>query len=142
MGYTDPDYKRKWRAENRERLRQQQRAYYAQPAIREREHRRKASAEYRAKNREQALRRKYKLTVIQREAMSVEQGGVCAICHRPESMMVKGEVSPLAVDHNHRTGKVRGLLCVACNQGLGRFQDNIDRLLSAAAYLRRTDGAT
>jgi hypothetical protein len=41
----------------------------------------------------------------------------------------------LAIDHCHKTGKIRGLLCKNCNQGLGQFKDNIDLLLSAAKYL-------
>jgi hypothetical protein len=53
----------------------------------------------------------------------------CAICKRPR--MVKR----LAQDHCHTSGKTRGLLCDACNTGLGMFEDDIARLAAAIAYL-------
>ena len=52
-----------------------------------------------------------------------KQGGVCAICKKACSSGRK-----LAVDHNHHTGAVRGLLCVKCNNGLGNFGDSLDLL--------------
>lgn len=65
------------------------------------------------------------------ERMVVSQGGVCAICRTlPNSM-------GLAIDHNHKTGKVRGLLCGRCNPGIGMFQDNIELLKSAIEYLEK-----
>lgn len=59
-----------------------------------------------------------------------EQGNRCAICHL-------GVATPwdLAIDHNHVTGKVRGLLCIRCNQGIGMLKDNPEYLRNAAAYL-------
>jgi hypothetical protein len=58
-----------------------------------------------------------------------EQGGVCAICKLPP-----GE-KQLAVDHDHETGEIRGLLCNDCNLGLGFFRDDPDLLRHAGAYL-------
>lgn len=69
--------------------------------------------------------RKYGLTQEEIELLSLEQGHVCAIC------LDTWEV----VDHDHKTGEVRALLCSACNTALGLFGDDIDRILSAAAYL-------
>ncbi|WP_159083913.1 endonuclease VII domain-containing protein [Nocardioides terrigena] len=68
-------------------------------------------------------------------AMHDEQGGVCAICHEPEGMTYKGKPKALCVDHDHETGKVRGLLCAACNFALGKFRDNPALLRAAADYL-------
>ena len=58
-----------------------------------------------------------------------EQGGLCAIC---ESVFEKS----LAVDHNHKTGEIRGLLCEHCNFGIGKFRDNPKTMESAVRYLR------
>jgi hypothetical protein len=57
------------------------------------------------------------------------QGGVCGICLNPDP---KGL---LCVDHNHATGKTRGLLCHKCNRGLGCFEDDVNLLLQAVNYL-------
>lgn len=61
------------------------------------------------------------------------QKGCCAICG-------KYEVGNLSVDHNHSTGKVRGLLCQECNRGLGSFKDKPALLRKAAEYLESNDG--
>jgi Recombination endonuclease VII len=68
--------------------------------------------------------------------MLVAQGGVCAICDRPERMIRFGKVQALSVDHDHKTGDLRSLLCHACNKALGAFGDDPARLERAAAYLR------
>lgn len=70
-------------------------------------------------------------------AMFDQQGGVCAICRQPETMTYRGNVKTLCVDHDHETGRVRGLLCAACNFVLGKFQDDPARLRTAAEYLER-----
>ena len=67
--------------------------------------------------------------------MLTAQEGMCAICRQPERSVFKGVVRRLAVDHSHTTGKVRGLLCLRCNTGLGRFLDNPVLLRDAADYL-------
>lgn len=74
--------------------------------------------------------RKYGLSIEQYEAMYKAQNGVCAICGR---LNVAGR--RLAVDHDHKTGQVRGLLCSGCNTGLGKFQDRIEILKAMIAYL-------
>ena len=67
------------------------------------------------------------------------QNGVCAICGRPETAVDKknGRTRRLAIDHDHATGKVRGLLCTKCNAVLGYAQDSFNVLLSSIQYLRR-----
>ena len=81
---------------------------------------------------------KHGLTLDQFARMWEEQDGRCAICLRPaEECRVRWQdtSSPLHVDHCHNTGKIRGLLCVECNQGLGRFRDSPAALRCAATYL-------
>jgi hypothetical protein len=70
------------------------------------------------------------------EKLFTEQKGLCKICRKPETKKNQwGNVS-LSVDHDHDTGKVRGLLCNRCNLGLGYFQDDTEALTSAVSYLR------
>lgn len=74
------------------------------------------------------LRKKYGITRAQYIAMNQAQGGLCAICGSECS-------TRLAVDHDHQTGVVRGLLCRRCNIGIGFFRDRPDLALAAARYL-------
>lgn len=72
------------------------------------------------------------------DAMLAAQGGVCAICGRAEMRVSKhGTPFTLPVDHDHATGKVRGLLCSNCNAALGLVGDSIDTLRGMIAYLER-----
>lgn len=89
------------------------------------------------------LRRHYGITLKQYMVIFEAQNGLCAICHGPETRVFKktGEVMMLAVDHCHKTGKNRQLLCSHCNHGLGNFKDNIERLRDAIAYLERHGSA-
>jgi hypothetical protein len=75
------------------------------------------------------LKRKYGLTVDAFYSMIVEQKGRCLICN--EIMLGRN----LCVDHNHVTGKIRGLLCNHCNRMLGCAKDNSDILRRGAQYL-------
>jgi hypothetical protein len=72
------------------------------------------------------------------------QGGVCATCRRPETARDNryGKRRRLSVDHNHQTGKVRGLLCTRCNHAIGLALERRDILLAMVAYLDRSTGAT
>jgi Recombination endonuclease VII len=82
------------------------------------------------------LRREYRLTDEEYGALHVEQDGRCAICREPETKLHHtGSLCRLVVDHDHETGEVRGLLCSACNVGLGSFKDSPSRLSGAIAYL-------
>ena len=63
-----------------------------------------------------------------------EQGYKCAICGHPH---IEEKGSRLHVDHNHATGKIRGLLCKHCNLGLGHFKDNRFLLNLAYTYLEK-----
>lgn len=98
---------------------------------------------YNKENREQnprewkdaELRNKFGISLHEYGKMLVAQGGVCAICKNEESDTRNGTVKALAVDHDHKTGKVRALLCAACNTGLGKFMDDSVLLRAAAEYL-------
>lgn len=72
------------------------------------------------------------LTQPQFDAMVRKQKGLCAICRKPPTKR------RLSVDHCHKTGRVRGLLCNHCNLGIGYFRDCPKNARSAARYLRRS----
>lgn len=74
----------------------------------------------------------YGITESDYLAMLEAQGGTCAICHQAERIPGRS----LAIDHDHETGRVRGLLCASCNRGIGMLGDDVDRLASAIEYLR------
>ncbi|MEU8154311.1 endonuclease VII domain-containing protein [Micromonospora sp. NPDC048986] len=80
-------------------------------------------------NREYHLRRRYGVGEKEFQELLAEQGGVCAI---------RGGADPQHLDHDHRTGWVRGILCFNCNGGLGQFRDSPMRLARAITYLRGT----
>lgn len=87
-----------------------------------------------SKYREPELRKKYGISLADYEAMLQSQDGGCAICHVPEKEAHKAS-EYLCVDHDHATGKVRGLLCSDCNRGLGCFRDTPALLTESAKYL-------
>lgn len=93
-------------------------------------------ASYRMRNRKAKLKREYGMTQQQFDAIFRTQGGKCAICRRE---IRTGKDTPMkeyaCIDHDHATGKVRGLLCSGCNHGLGNFNDNPDQLRRAVTYL-------
>ncbi len=76
------------------------------------------------------------MTIERYNEMFEEQNGNCAICGRHEDEFKK----ILSVDHNHRTGEVRGLLCNKCNTAIGYLKDDINLLCSAISYLKCYNG--
>ncbi len=78
---------------------------------------------------------KYGLTNESYDSLLADQGGRCAICGVLPRLRPDGAEIHLHVDHDHYTGATRGLLCPACNVGLGRFDDSIELLRGAIAYL-------
>lgn len=85
-------------------------------------------------NRKAQFKKKYGLALETYNIMEKEQGGVCAICSRCE--MPKNK-KYLFVDHSHKTGEVRGLLCMHCNNMLGHAKDNPNILKNAIYYLTK-----
>jgi hypothetical protein len=88
--------------------------------------------DYRHKNPEKMLtwrlRKHYKLTLEEYNILYKQQQGCCAICKKPFEKVPH-------IDHDHQTGKVRGLLCALCNLGLGFFRDRPSLLQEASQYL-------
>lgn len=84
--------------------------------------------------RRQNLKRNYGMTLEDYESLVTLHNGVCAICGEKPT---KGRGKKLHIDHDHATGKIRGLLCGQCNSALGNFKDNVAILKSAIKYLRK-----
>lgn len=92
---------------------------------------------YKKKGRETALIKKYGITSAEYENLLKGQGGGCALCGAVHEKNRK-----LMVDHNHNTKKVRGILCSKCNTGVGLLGDNLEGLMRAVEYLRRSEDAS
>lgn len=90
---------------------------------------------YRRNQQDRSLKNLYGITASQYSSLLAKQNNSCAICH---SQSPKANSKYFHVDHCHVTKKVRGLLCIECNLGLGKFQDNPQNLLKAALYLEFT----
>jgi hypothetical protein len=95
----------------------------------------KASPKYKENIRKAQLKKLYKITPEQYQEMFDKQGGLCRICQSADT----GHRSHLSIDHDHATGRVRGLLCHDCNLGLGKFKDDTNRLKMAIMYLSLTE---
>lgn len=90
-----------------------------------------------AKNR--MLRWKFGITLADYESRKEAQGAVCMVCRQPETALDArtNRRLDLAVDHCHRTGKVRDLLCLVCNRVLGMVGEDVTRLQGLIDYLRK-----
>lgn len=150
------EYKKEYysRPEVKERKKEWQKEYdkkyYSKPEVKERKKEYYSSPEWKEKQKEYQkeysskpevkeqrrcayLRRTYGITLDEYNEMFVEQNGCCASCGKHESEQKK----TLAVDHDHETLEVRGLLCDACNISLGLLQEDEDNILSLLAYIKR-----
>ena len=137
MPYTDPEVKKSYGAsryaKDPKRFRAYQKTYREKNAelIRERDRLRHARKDENglSKSTTQTFKR-YGITRADYLSLLAVVPG-CAICG-----MVSGDGKKLAIDHDHKTGRVRGLLCTSCNNGIGRFKDSAELLMKAAEYLR------
>lgn len=84
------------------------------------------------------LKQNYGMTKEEYEIMHGLQGGVCAICGKSEG---RKNSNKLFVDHEHKGGRVRGLLCCSCNSGLGMFKDDRVLIERASLYLKHSEEA-
>ncbi len=95
--------------------------------------------QYREKNRKALSdgerKRRFGITPEEYEKRFQSQSGTCAICKQPETATRLGKVKALSVDHCHKTGAIRGLLCSDCNTGIGKLKDDPKVLRSAIQYL-------
>lgn len=105
---------KQWRKENRHKWKRTKRPYNMQ---------------------QNPLFKTHGMTVEKYNQLLKKQGGVCAVCKEPESFRKQR----LSTDHCHKSHRFRGLLCNACNRGLGLFRDNPEALRAAADYLENNE---
>ena len=85
--------------------------------------------------RHRQFKHKFNITLQDYNRMFAEQGGCCAICRRHQSEFKKR----LHVDHNHKTGQIRALLCCNCNVVIGKSMESVEILAKMAEYLEKWD---
>lgn len=121
---------------NKEKALRQRKKYYKKTKHKFKEFKKKYAEKYRQINRKK-LRKKqlyyilnkfYKLNIKDYNKLLKSQNYKCAICRKPETRKNKNGKFRLSIDHDHKTNKVRGLLCHWCNTRLGFFKDNINLL--------------
>ena len=144
-------YSKKYRKENREKMNLLSKNYYKIHQIKLRLYRKKYQNEhkeeikkqqklYRLNNpdkiRNHDLKSNHGITLKEYNILFKKQHGLCAICKQKETDKDKNKKTrSLAVDHDHKTEKIRGLLCGRCNKGLGVFKDDIKLFKEIIKYL-------
>lgn len=114
---------REWRSLNPEKFKQYQAEY-----------RNRNLGKIKSGQRWSGLRNRYGITPEAYDGFMLLQDGVCAVCKDPNARSQAGG-DTLDVDHDHKTGEVRGLLCGWCNRALGLLKDDPERLQRAIEYL-------
>jgi hypothetical protein len=81
----------------------------------------------------------YGITLEEKNKLEQSQGGVCAICKQKETLLNRKTktLREMPVDHSHKTGKIRGILCSGCNTAIGLLKENPEICIAAAEYLRK-----
>lgn len=152
------EYNKQYLLKNKEYLNKYQKEYHEKIKKPKRQHDKQNNTEYHQRqlqlkrdysnrNRENYrrsdwsayLKRNYGLTVDEYELMIIEHNNLCAICKQPEKLKhhITGTLKRLSIDHNHKTGKVRGLLCTRCNQAYGKLEESQEIIENMLLYHKK-----
>lgn len=122
---------KKYRKKHKKKYQKQRQKNYCKHKVREKKYRENYHRKYPEKRKNYQLIKKYNITLNQYNELLKKQNNCCAICNTNQS-----EFKPkFAVDHNHETDQVRGLLCIKCNSVIGYAKDSIEILDKAKVYL-------
>lgn len=127
------EYRSNWYKKNSEKIISKSKKNYQKHKEYYLEYNRKYRLENVDKNRDTVYKHRYGITLEDYNRMFLDQNGCCAICEKHQSEFDKR----FAVDHDHETGKVRGLLCSYCNKLLGLALDKPELLIASANYLEK-----
>lgn len=125
--HSSKEYQKAWKAKNPDKSYAYGRKYYLAN-----------KAKHSARSKQRRLG-KFGLTEAAYERLNISQSGLCAICRQPEEIIDprNGKPRSLAVDHDHKTGNNRELLCGSCNRALGFLKEDLLRVESMAAYIKK-----
>lgn len=129
LDYWCKECKKDYRWNHREETNERCKKYRQEHREKAREYAQEYARKYPERIRKQWLKYKYGLTPKQHLQMYADQNGCCAICKRTVPY------DRIFIDHNHKTGKVRGLLCQKCNAALGMINEKIRILKSMIRYI-------
>jgi len=123
--------------DKRKYYREYRRKYRLRNSPQERAYQKKYRDNNKDKRKNVMLKIRFNLTLEEYQSILKSQGGVCKICQKPETAKKSNseEARMLAVDHDHNTGKVRGLLCARCNVQLGHYEKTKPRAEEFEKYL-------
>lgn len=131
----NPEKAQAYRLKNKTKINE----WFQRYRVEYREEIRKRGRKYYANNKDQARAwnygSKFGISLEDYDRLFEKQGGKCAICGAVKPDAKHKGVAHFCVDHDHVTGKVRGLLCSSCNTGIGKLQDSPEMLRKAIAYL-------
>lgn len=125
-------YKQEWVKNNPEKMREQRNRWIEKNPEAEKQRRKIANIRRAGATNKIYNLKRYGITVEEYNALILKQNNQCAICKK---RLTRGRGTN--VDHDHSTGKVRGLLCLHCNTGMGNLMDSEDILYSAIEYLAK-----
>ena len=131
MSKTKPETRLKYYYKNKKKISLEQKSYWQRVGKARWEEKYHNNPEYREIIRERGRKYLFGLKEGEYQVLLDSQNGVCAVC---KGNCLTGR--KLSVDHNHATGKVRGLLCAKCNSALGMVNDRIDLLEELVSYLK------
>ncbi len=125
-----------YRDSHKEELRTKKKQYYEENKESIRTKGKEYYEKHKLKFKERNMKNWYGISLDEYNNLLEKQKGLCAICGKPERAKRNGILKRLAVDHDHKTGKVRKLLCTSCNTAIGKVNEDISILTNMIEYLK------